>query len=154
MTPLAPFLRLALPALLLLNLSSCVGIISRRDVAPEGHAQSVRIQSENYRTIYVSGQFPLNDRGELVGADDLEKQTAQVFLNIEQQLEGQVGGLSNLVSITCYLTDASQIDAFRRGRDRMLDPEAPPSSTVVVVDELPVEGAMVMVSAVAVVSFI
>jgi enamine deaminase RidA (YjgF/YER057c/UK114 family) len=119
-------------------------------VTPEGYAQSVRIQSENYRTVYVSGQLPLNAQGELVGRGDLEKQTAQVFLNIEQELDARVDGLNNLVSITCYLTDASQMEAFRRGRDRMLDPESPPSSTVVFVDELAEEGAMVMVSAVAV----
>lgn len=80
----------------------------------------------------------------------MQKQTEQVFYNIGQQLQACNSDFEHLISITCYVTDITQMKAFRRGRDRFLDQENPPTSTVVQVERLLDERCMVEISAVAV----
>lgn len=56
--------------------------------------------------IFVSGQIPLApDTGELVGADDIERQIRQVFDNLQAVAEGAGTSLSGAVKITVFLTD-------------------------------------------------
>lgn len=138
----------------ILPLLSCVGLVSYDEITPQGYAQRTVVRSEDYRTVYVSGQLPLNANGELVGAGDLQKQTEQVFYNISQQLKASGGNLTHLVRIDCYLTDISNLEAFRRGRDRFIASDRPPTSTLVQVGGLTVEGCMIEVSAVAIVPYV
>lgn len=136
---------------LLLFFPSCIGPVIYRDITPQGYAQSASVPTEDFQVVYISGQVPLNPRGELVGLGDLEAQTDQVFQNIGGQLRQHGGTLADLVRIDCYFTDLTQLDGFRAARDRYVNVEAPPTSTAVQVARLVDERFLIEISAVAVV---
>jgi enamine deaminase RidA (YjgF/YER057c/UK114 family) len=87
------------------------------------------------RTLYVAGQVALNQAGAVVGSGDLKAQTQQVFENLTLALAGAGATLDNVVKITVFMTDASQIQTFRDVRDRYFT-GPPPASTLVQVDRL------------------
>jgi reactive intermediate/imine deaminase len=88
------------------------------------------------RTVVISGQVPLDAAGNLVGSGDAEQQTVQVFTNIATALAAAGAGMADVVKLTVYLTDRADLDAFRRVRDRYLNAEEPPASSLVLVNGL------------------
>jgi 2-iminobutanoate/2-iminopropanoate deaminase len=80
--------------------------------------------------VFVSGQLPRDPAtGRLVG-DDVRSQTAQVFKNIRLVL-GQAGlRLDDVVSVTVYLADIREWDAFNTEFREIFKPPFP-SRTVV-----------------------
>ena len=83
------------------------------------------------RTVVVSGQVPLDADGNLVGRGDPERQMVQVFANIATALVAAGLSMDDVVKLTVYLTDLSDLDAFRRVRDRQIRAGQPPASTLV-----------------------
>lgn len=81
--------------------------------------------------IVIAGQVALDAQGALVGAGDFAAQTTQVFRNLIAALEAVEAGPGNLVKLTTFVTDLSQLAAFREVRDQFLDPAHPPASTLV-----------------------
>jgi enamine deaminase RidA (YjgF/YER057c/UK114 family) len=69
-------------------------------------------------TVYIAGQIALDADGNLVGKGDIEAQTLQVYANLQAILEELGSGLDDIVKMTTYLTNRSQLEAFRRVRDR------------------------------------
>jgi enamine deaminase RidA (YjgF/YER057c/UK114 family) len=88
------------------------------------------------RTVAVSGQVPLDGNGNLVGRGDPEQQMVQVFANITTALTAVGMSIDDVVKLTVYLTDLSDLDAFRRVRDRQIRTAEPPASTLVQVSGL------------------
>jgi reactive intermediate/imine deaminase len=88
------------------------------------------------RTVVVSGQVPVDANGNLVGRGDPERQMGQVFANITAVLAAVGMSMDDVVKLTVYLTDLSDLDAFRRVRDRQIRTTAPPASTLVQVNRL------------------
>lgn len=57
------------------------------------------------RTLYVSGQLPINPAdGKIIDADIAER-AAQVFRNISAIIESAGGSLKDVVKVTLFLTD-------------------------------------------------
>ncbi len=81
--------------------------------------------------IVIAGQVALDSAGALVGASDFAAQTAQVFQNLLAALESVDATAANLIKLTTYVTDMSQLGTFRSIRDQFLDPAHPPASTLV-----------------------
>lgn len=79
-------------------------------------------------TVYIAGQIALNRSGNLVGKDDIEAQTQQAFENLQAILKELGGSLKDIVKMTTYLTDRSQLEAFRRVRNRYLSDPFPPNT--------------------------
>ena len=94
--------------------------------APNGYSHVVVTQGG--RTIYVSGQVPLTKDGKLVGAGNMEAQARQVFENLKAALAGAGAKLKDLVKITIYTTDASQLAAIRKVRNEFLPGDFPTST--------------------------
>lgn len=116
--------------------------------APHGYSHVVVVRSG--RTVYLAGQVPLDRNGALVGAGDLAAQTKQVFENMKAALNAAGAGYADVVEMTTYLTDVSQIDAYRKVRDQYMS--APlPAASLVEVKGLFRKDVMIEVSAVAVV---
>ena len=86
--------------------------------------------------IVIAGQVALDAQGAVVGPGDFALQTAQVFRNLMAALEAAGAGPRNLVKLTTFVTDLSQLAAFRQVRDQFLDPSHPPASTLVQVTRL------------------
>jgi reactive intermediate/imine deaminase len=116
--------------------------------APHGYSHVVVVRSG--RTVYLAGQVPLDRNGALVGAGDLAAQTRQVFENMKAALSAAGASYADVVDMTTYLTDVSQIDAYRKVRDQYMS--APlPAASLVEVKGLFRKDVMIEVSAVAVV---
>jgi reactive intermediate/imine deaminase len=116
--------------------------------APHGYSHVVVVRSG--RTVYVAGQVPLDRNGALVGTGDLAVQTKQVFENMKAALSAAGASYADVVDMTTYLTDVSQIDAYRKVRDQYMS--APlPAASLVEVKSLFRKDVMIEVSAIAVV---
>ena len=116
--------------------------------APHGYSHVVVVRSG--RTVYLAGQVPLDRNGALVGVGDLASQTKQVFENMKVALNAAGASFADVVEMTTYLTDVSQIDTYRKVRDQYMSTPLPAAS-LVEVKGLFRKDVMIEVSAVAVV---
>lgn len=115
--------------------------------APTGYSHVVEVVAR--RTLYVSGQIALDAEGRLVGPDDMERQATQVFENLRTALAASDADLGDVVKLTVFLTDVSQLAAFRTARDRFFS--APlPACSLVEVSKLARPDLLIEVEAVAV----
>ena len=57
--------------------------------------------------IFTAGQAALNEKGKLVGANDIRKQTDQTLKNIEGVIKSLGASLNNVVKVTVWLKDFS-----------------------------------------------
>ncbi|MGN6322085.1 MAG: RidA family protein [Dyella sp.] len=115
--------------------------------APHGYTHVISVYGG--RTVYIAGQVPLDQHGTLVGAGDFAAQVRQTFENLKAALDAGGAGFSNVVQMTIYVTDMSQIDTFRKIRDEYMHGPLPTAS-LVEVKGLFRKDVMLEISAVAV----
>ncbi|WP_410513076.1 RidA family protein [Paenibacillus sp. BR2-3] len=108
------------------------------------------VESRSARTIYISGQVPLNKEGQLVGTGDLAAQTRQVFENIKSALDAAEVSFDDVVKLTFFLTDISQMQTVREIRDQYINTVNPPASSAVEVRKLIREDILIEIEAIAV----
>ena len=101
-------------------------------------------------TVYIAGQTPVDEQGQVVGRGDITAQTTQVFENIKKALTAAGADFSDLVKITVYVTDPRFRDALSEVRRRYLTDELP-ASTLVVVAGLANPDYLVEIEAIAVI---
>jgi reactive intermediate/imine deaminase len=116
--------------------------------APRGYTHVVEVSAS--RTIYISGQVPLDGAGNLVGDGDLTAQTIRVFENLRIALASAGATFADVAKITVFMTDVSRIQEFRDVRDRYITGE-PPASSLVQVSQLFRPGILIEIEAIAVV---
>ena len=80
----------------------------------------------------LAGQVALDADGNLVGKEDIEAQALQVYTNLQAILEELGGSLDDIVKLTTYLIDRSQLEAFRRVRNRFFNDPFPPNTLLFV----------------------
>lgn len=114
---------------------------------PPGYTQVVEVSGG--RTIYLSGQVALDVAGNLVGAGDFRAQVEQVFANLQAALEAVGAAFAQVVKLNYYLLDATQLPLLREVRDRYINTQAPPASTLLEVRRLAREEFLVEVEAIA-----
>ncbi|PGB50728.1 RidA family protein [Bacillus anthracis] len=102
------------------------------------------------RTIYISGQVAINTDGQIVGINDLATQTRQVFENIKIALETSDLNFNDVVKLTFFLTDISQMAIVRDIRDQYIDTNNPPASSAVEVRKLINDNLLIEIEAIAV----
>ena len=85
------------------------------------------------KTIYVSGQVSVNERGEVVGKGDLSAQTVQVFENIKQALAAAGATFRDVLKSNLYVVGLKpeHVAMIREVRSRYFDATHPPASTLV-----------------------
>ena len=115
--------------------------------APRGYTHVV--SAVGARTVYVSGQVSLDRAGALVGKADLRAQAQQVFENIKVALTAAGASFTDVVKLTYYVLDASQVQVVREIRDAFVDASRPPASTLVEVRRLVREEFLIEVDAIA-----
>lgn len=86
------------------------------------------------RLVVLSGQGPLNDQGEVVGAT-IEDQTATTIRNCEAQLSAAAASLDDVFKVNVYLADLDDWSRFNETYRRLM-PRALPVRTTVGVDLL------------------
>jgi enamine deaminase RidA (YjgF/YER057c/UK114 family) len=102
--------------------------------------------------VYLAGQVSGDASGQLVGEGDFEAQAEQVFRNLKIAVEAAGGTMADIVKLNIYLVaevDAAQVPKLRAIRDRYVNVENPPASTLVVVSRLARPGWLVEIEAVA-----
>ena len=116
-----------------------------------GYSQIVQVSGGT--SIYIAGQVPLNETGQIVGGDDLEKQTRQVFTNLVTALAEAGAEPSDLVKIGIFVVDhdTDKLGLIRRVRDEILDVDPPPASTLLGVQRLALPEFLIEADAIAVI---
>lgn len=117
---------------------------------PTGYTHVVDAPNSG-RTLYIAGQIALDAQGKLVGNGDFAAQAEQVFANLKTALEASGASFDNVVKLNMYVTDMSKLPALRAARDKYINTQQPPASTLVEVSRLAREGLLLEVEAVAVV---
>jgi reactive intermediate/imine deaminase len=115
-----------------------------------GYSQAVHV--EGGRTVYIAGQVAIDRSGAVVGGKDFRAQVQQTFENLEAALSAAGARFQDVVKLTSYFTDITQIPVFREVRDKFIDTRQPPATTAVEVRRLFREDFLIEVEAIAVVS--
>ena len=112
-----------------------------------GYTQVVRVTGG--QTIYLAGQVALDSSRNLVGRGDFRAQAQQVFENIKTALAAVGADFSHVVKLNMYVVDRSQLPVLREIRDRYVNTQAPPASTLVEVRSLAQEEFLLEIEAIA-----
>jgi reactive intermediate/imine deaminase len=116
---------------------------------PTGYTHIVEVQRG--RTVYIAGQVAFDASGALVGKGDFKAQARQVMENLKAALAAANATFDNVVKVTTYVTDMSQIQALREIRASYFGAD-PPASTLVQVMALAMPDLMIEIEAIAVVT--
>ena len=117
---------------------------------PTGYTHVVEVTAG--RPVYIAGQVALDPSGAIVGPGDIRAQARQVFDNLRAALEAVGAGFDQVVKLTFYLVDATQLPVVREVRDQYVNTQQPPASTAVEVRRLVQEDLLIEVEAVAVIA--
>jgi 2-iminobutanoate/2-iminopropanoate deaminase len=99
-------------------------------------------------TLYISGLVGSDERGAIVGPDDITQQARQVYKNIKTALAHVGLDYSDLLKITTYLVsvaDRGKVDEVRRAAFG----ETKPASTLIGIRELAHPDILIEVEAIA-----
>lgn len=102
-------------------------------------------------TVHLTGQVAWSPDEEIIGIGDVGKQTRQCFENIQKLLNKVGGDLCDIVSITTYFTDRSQLPEIQNIRSDFLKCGSEPASTSVMVAGLGHEDFLVELTPIAVI---
>lgn len=117
---------------------------------PTGYSHIAKVNRGTL--VYIAGQVSSDASGKLVGEGNFEAQVEQVFKNVKFALEAAGATMADIVKLNTYLVaEVSQDDLpkMRAIRDRHLNKEKPPASTLVVVSRLARPGWLIEIEAVA-----
>ena len=101
--------------------------------------------------VFVAGQIPLDpSTGEIVGANDIVKQTEQVMANLEAILAAAGAKTQDVAKTTVFLADMNDFAAMNRVYARYFDEASAPARACVQVSRLP-KDVLVEIECIAVV---
>jgi len=113
-----------------------------------GFTQAWRVEAPA-AILFVSGQVPLDDDGDLVAPGDFDGQARRTFENLGRVLDEAGGTFGDIVKVTVYLTDMARLPDYGRIKAEYIRGR-PPASTAVGVTALAIPGLMIEVEATAV----
>jgi enamine deaminase RidA (YjgF/YER057c/UK114 family) len=110
------------------------------------------VSARGTRTVYVSGQVPLDADGHLVGAGDYRAQAVQVYENLRLALAGAGATFDDVVKQTTYIVNyqPEHRAMIAEVRLRYVALDRLPASTLVGVQALAMPGMLVEVEVIAV----
>ena len=109
-------------------------------------AHAVRVGN----TIYVSGMAALDADYNIVGKDDFEAQAKCCFENMQSVLETAGASFSDLIYITCWLTNIDHYGKYQEVRSLYIKDHRFAGMTVAI-DSLPMPDLMIELTGIAVV---
>ncbi|WP_425991589.1 RidA family protein [Afipia sp. DC4300-2b1] len=115
-------------------------------------AYSHVVAASGTRTIYISGQVALDEKGAIVGAGDLSAQTTQVMKNIGLALAAANATFSDVAKITTYVVNyrPEHRAIIAKARTPFFANMPPPASTLVGVSALAAPEWLIEIEAIAV----
>ena len=117
---------------------------------PVGYSHIAKVNKGTM--IYLAGQVSSDASGKLVGEGNFEAQAEQVFRNVKIAIEAAGGTMADIVKMNIYLVaevGQDEVPKMRAVRDRYVNKEKPPASTLVVVSRLARPGWLLEIEAVA-----
>lgn len=119
---------------------------------PPGYTHVVVVNGPG-KTIYISGQVPVNAAGEIVGKGDLKQQVTQVYENLQTALKAAGATFGDVVKMNTYVVNYKPADVvvIREVRSQYLMKENPPASTLAGVQALYHPDIMIEIEAIAVI---
>lgn len=99
-------------------------------------------------TVFISGQVPVGANGDVVSADP-SAQVEQVFTNLGAALAAVGLDFGHVVKLTYYVVGLADLAIVREVRDRFIDAERPPASSLIQVAGLVNPAFRVEIDAVA-----
>ena len=115
-----------------------------------GGAFSAGVEAPAGRTVYVSGQVSMDSDGNVVGEEDVRRQTETVLEHVKTVVEQAGGGMDDIVKVTVFITDMGLYDEIHEVRRRFFD-EPYPASSMVEVSALIDPKLLIEIEAVAVI---
>ena len=97
--------------------------------------------------LFISGLAPLDQKGRLVGGDDVAAQTRQIFENMARILAAGDAGFEDVLRVTVYLTDIADRAKINPVRQEFFG-HTRPASTLIGVSALVVPGMKVEIEAI------
>jgi enamine deaminase RidA (YjgF/YER057c/UK114 family) len=119
---------------------------------PTGYTHVVKVSGGDL--LIISGQVAVDAKGNLVGKDDLGSQTAQVFENIKAILASFNADFKSVVKLNTYIVNyhVDNRPILADVRNRYIDQDHPPASTLIGVQSLAAPHFMIEVEAMAVIN--
>ena len=116
--------------------------------APVGpYSQAIAARGE---LIFVAGQIPLSQTGEVIGVGNITAQTEQVMTNIEAILQAAGADWQDVVKTSVFLSDLENFAAMNRVYSQYFDESTAPARACVEVARLP-KDVLVEIECIAVV---
>jgi enamine deaminase RidA (YjgF/YER057c/UK114 family) len=116
-------------------------------VTPAGYSHVVSIPAG--RLIWTSGQVPMDAQRVIASGQGWERQTRLAFENVGKALRAAGAGWHDVVKLTLYVVDVSELSTIRAVRDEFVDTAHPPTSSLVQVAGLFHPDVLIEVEAVA-----
>ena len=119
---------------------------------PRGYTHAVAV--EGGRTVFVAGQVAFDQQGNLIGKGDLRVQADKALENLLAALAAAGARPADVVKMNTYVVNykAADYPLIREARSRVFSGENPPASTLIGVQALAIEGLLIEIEAIAVVS--
>jgi 2-iminobutanoate/2-iminopropanoate deaminase len=120
---------------------------------PAVFSDAVRVRLKECDLLFVSGKLGTDESGKLVGRT-VREQTRQVLENIKAVVEREGGTLDDIVRVRVYVTqlDGETLRDIHDVRSRYFHEGKYPASTLVRVDQLVRDGALIEIDADAVIA--
>jgi enamine deaminase RidA (YjgF/YER057c/UK114 family) len=117
------------------------------------HGWTHVVSATGAKTIYVSGQVGVNEKGDVVGKGDLKAQAEQAFENVRHALAAAGATFQDVVKTSLYVVGLrpEHVPIIREVRSRFVWHRHPPASTLVGVTALVGPDWLIEIEAVAVV---
>ncbi|TXJ29539.1 MAG: RidA family protein [Chitinophagaceae bacterium] len=132
--------------------SSLVKLVNPPSVhTPKGYSHVAEINLGTCTMLIISGQVALDEQGNLVGKNDPGKQAEQAFKNIRSCVTNAGGTMDNIVKLSYFILDVSQVQKVRDARDKFINTAKPPASTLVQVSKLFREDVLIEIEATAII---
>ncbi len=112
---------------------------------PPGFTQVVEVTGG--RLVYLAGQAAIDRSFQIVGRGDFRAQAEQVFENLKLALAAVGADFTHVVKLNYYVLDISNRGALLEVRDRYVNTEHPPASTLVEVRNLALDGLLLEIEA-------
>ena len=103
------------------------------------------------RIVWLAGVTALRDESGKDISGQFEPQVRVIFNDIDKQLKKAGGNLTNVVTMTIYVTDPRYIERFAELRREMFKDGNYPASTFIAVSNLPIPGLLVEIQGTAVI---
>jgi 2-iminobutanoate/2-iminopropanoate deaminase len=135
----------------LLELKTMTRKVIRTESAPAPVGPYNQAIAASGQMVFVAGQIPLDpSTGEIVGANDIVKQTEQVMANLEAVVAAAGAKTQDIVKTTVFLTDMNDFAAMNQVYGRYFDNASAPARACVQVSRLP-KDVLVEIECIAVV---